>query len=139
MLRFATLVFIHPTENHQIKAFKLKQSVKVFNSASNSAILSLAAYLTWKYPALIPEGASDILSTNVSSLPREDTFPSPCLSLHPYFELWSDKLCDAIFKGFARREENTLYISMRIGENGVKFLENEEWEISFHNENVNVV
>ena len=55
-----------------------------------------------------------MLPTNMLNYPREDTFPSPSLSLHPYFELWSDKLCDAIFKGFARREENTLYITMRI-------------------------
>lgn len=86
----------------------------MFPSASNSAILSLAAYLVWKYPSLIPEGTNDMLPTNMLNYPREDTFPSPSLSLHPYFELWSDKLCDAIFKGFARREENTLYITMRI-------------------------
>ena len=54
MLRFASIAFIQAKENQQIRVLKLQEPIKVFPSASNSAILSLAAFLVWKYPTLIP-------------------------------------------------------------------------------------
>ena len=51
--------------------------------------------------------------------------------MHPFFEIWSDRLCQAIFDGDARREHNTLYIGIKVTEKFVAQLSTDDWQIDF--------
>lgn len=53
MLSASSLAFVVKGTNNTSTSFRVCSDVETFPSASNSVILSMAAYLTWKYPNLI--------------------------------------------------------------------------------------
>ena len=109
MLTHAKLAFLLPTHNNQTIVLKLKRPISTFPSASNSVVLSLAAYLLWTFPDL-PHPEHKNVYKNL-----DETYPSSYLSLHPLFELWTITFCETILAKNAIREGDTLFFLVEIG------------------------
>lgn len=94
MLRHSTFAFTSQLSNGSFAFYHLGEIIPTFYTASNSVILSLASYITWKFPNLKHPNYMDFkLDGNF----KQKKFPCSHLSLHPLFEAWSDTLCKSIF------------------------------------------
>ena len=81
-LKHCRLGFWHSEFN---LVYYVDERVDAFSAASNSVILSMAAYLTWKFPKLShPAHINKKIKVPISGA----NFPSPFLSVHPLFEEW---------------------------------------------------
>lgn len=119
MLSASTLAFVHRTPQTQI-VYYLGLTVPTFHSASNSVILSLAAYITWKFPYLSHPELPDFAIVEHC---HSEVFPSAELSYHPLHEAWADCLCQCVVREMAIREGNTLYLLVPVEEWYLKELE----------------
>ena len=124
MLTHAKVAFLLPPHNNHTIALKMKHSVPTYPAASNSVILSLAAYFGYMFPEL-PHPSHPNTYKKV-----DDTYPSPYLSLHPLFELWVVTFCEAVLRREGIREGDTLLLVVRVGEEygGMLGKYKEEWE-----------
>ena len=107
MLTHSSVCFTCQTEDGDTHVSHLVKNLPTFSTASNSVVLSAAAFIAWKYPCLENPcypfvDLSSFLDLQNSSASHE----SSNLSIHPLYEAWCDILCDAIIKRSAVRHND---------------------------------
>ncbi len=112
MLKSSSVSFVAQDREGMTHIAPVVSSVQTFTSACNSVVLSAAAYIAWKYPTLQHPWYPNF---DLSKLPTpEATHESANLSLHPLFEGWCDIICQAILEGDAVRQNDELFVVIRV-------------------------
>ena len=79
MLTHASLALAarnHEEDSSSTVVYKMKDSIQAFSAASNSVILSLAAFIVWKYPNLLPLKFKGRVPLDLSKPQKEPTYAS---------------------------------------------------------------
>lgn len=81
--------------------------------SSFSVVMSLSAYLCWKYPSL---PTPDSLGTEFKVQFHAEDFPNLHAVLHPMYTRWADLFCRCVDRGDAVREAADCYFRLEVGE-----------------------
>ena len=112
MLQNSSVALYAQDQSGMTRVVTLVDQIPTFSSASNSVVLSAAAYISWKYPTLQHPAYPGF---DLSSLPEPTSdYKSADLSLHPLFEGWCDLISTAMFEGHAIRKNNDLYVAIPV-------------------------
>lgn len=112
MLKSSSVSFVAQNLQGNSEVISVVSNLPTFTSASNSVVLSAAAYIAWRYPTL----KHPLYPTqDLSNLPEaEESHKSASLSLHPLFEGWCDIISKSILNGDAVRHNDELYVIVRV-------------------------
>lgn len=112
MLQSSSISFVAQNLLGNTEVVSVVSSIPTFTSASNSVVLSSAAYIAWKYPTLQHPWYPN---EDLSALPEaEESYESSNLSLHPLFEGWCDIISESILNGDAVRHNDELFVIIRV-------------------------
>lgn len=77
---------------------------------SHSVLLSMAAYMVWKFPYLAPPA----IQGSVEPVYTEETFPDRLAITHPMYDYWVELFLQSVLSGNALRADETLYLRIRV-------------------------
>jgi hypothetical protein len=130
MLRNCKIVFSAANTKQKYEIFFVNKLIETFPSASNSVLMSTAAYLVYKFPTLPhPRLMKDKLPHNRIDQSEQ----SPYLSLHPLFDEWVDTFVESVLKGNACRFGSTLYLKVNVQSEYADLLKGTGWEFQVNN------
>lgn len=110
-MKTSTLVFFTETKKEtNIYTLPTDSLIPTHECYSHSVMLSMAAYMVWKFPYLAPP-AIDI---PVEPKFRQETFPDRLAVTHPMHDFWVELFLQAVCGKNALRIGETLYLRIKV-------------------------